>query len=138
VSPRLISISVVARVACVLALLLALGACGGDDGGDPQQVVRDFVEATNARDGDELCGELLSQEYLEKYTGATGDGAEEACEKQLDVITGLKLRLVSIGEVEVDGDTATVRATIATGGQRMRRRFELGKEDGSWKLVGGS
>ncbi len=128
-----------ARLALVLALALALSACGGgDDSDEVRQVVRDFVASTNARDGDELCGELLSQEYLEKYTGATGDGAEEACVEQLDVIRGLKLRLVSIGRVEVDGDTATVRATIATGGQRVPRRFELGKEDGAWKLVGGS
>ena len=31
-----------------------------------------------------------------------------------------------------------MRATIVTGGQRTRRRFELAKEDGDWKLVGGS
>ena len=125
--------------ALVLALAVALSACGGgDDAEDARQVVRDFVEATNARDGDALCGELLSQEYLEKYTGATGDRAEEACRKQLDVLTGLRLRLVSIGRVAVDGDAAVVRATITTGGQRSRRRFELGKEDGDWKLVGGS
>ena len=122
-----------------LALALALSACGGgDDAEDARQVVRNFVEATNARDGDQLCGELLSQEYLEKYTGATGDRAEDACRKQLDLLTGLKLRLVSIGRVEVDGEAATVRATITTGGQRTKRRFELAKEDGTWKLTGGS
>jgi hypothetical protein len=125
----------VARLALVLALALVLSACGGDDG-DPQQAVRDFVEATNARDGDRLCGELLTQEYLEKATGATGDNAEEACKSQLDLIKGLKLKLISVDEPKVDGDSATVRATIATGGQRAPRVFELAKEDGSWKLVG--
>jgi hypothetical protein len=131
----------VARLACLGALLLALvpAACGGgDDDADARQAVEDFVAATNARDGDQLCGELLTQEYLEKYTGATGDGAEDACQQQLDLIRGLKLRLVSIDEVEVDGDEAVVRATIATGGQRMKRRFGLAKEDGEWKLDSGS
>jgi predicted lipid-binding transport protein (Tim44 family) len=115
-------------------------ACGGgdDDAGGARQTIEDFVEATNARDGDQLCGELLTQEYLEKYTGATGDGAEDACKQQLDLIRGLKLRLVSIDRVEVDGDEAVVRATIAAGGQRMQRRFELAKEDGEWKLNSGS
>ena len=126
-----------ARLALVLALALALSACGGnDDPEDAQQVVRDFVEATNARDGDALCGELLTQEYLEKATGATGDSAEDACKQQLDLITGLKLRLLSVGEPKIDGDRARVRATMETSGQRSARVFVLSKEDGDWKLVG--
>jgi predicted lipid-binding transport protein (Tim44 family) len=129
----------VARLALVLALTAALSACGGgDDAEDARQVVRDFVQATNDRDGDTLCGELLTREYLEKATGATGDKAEEACKKQLDLITGLKLRLVSVEEAKVEDDKATVRATIATGGQRGRHTFVLAKEDGHWKLVGAS
>jgi hypothetical protein len=129
----------VARLALVLALAVALSACGGgNDSKDAQQAVRDFVQATNARDGDRLCGKLLSQEYMEKATGASGDKAESACKDQLSLIKGLNLRLISIGAVKVDGDSAIVRATIATGGQRTTRRFQLAKEDGSWKLVGGS
>ena len=128
-----------ARIALVLALAVALSACGGgDDSKDAQQAVRDFVQATNDRDGDRLCGQLLSQEYMEKATGASGDKAEDACKQQLDLIKGLKLRLISIGAVKVGDDKASVRATIATGGQRMPRRFELVKEDGDWKLAGGS
>jgi hypothetical protein len=100
--------------------------------------VRDFVQATNDRDGDRLCGDLLSQEYMEKATGASGDKAKDACKQQLSLIKGLKLRLVAVGDAQVDGDRATVRATIATGGQRQSRSFQLAKEDGSWKLVGGS
>jgi hypothetical protein len=124
--------------AVLLVLALAAGACGGgDDAEEARSVVRDFVDATNARDGDRLCGELLTQEYLEKATGATGDRAEEACKEQLDVISGLKLRLVSIGRVEVDDDEATVRAAIAVGGQRTPRVFRLAKEDGDWKLASG-
>jgi len=128
-----------ARIALVLALATALSACGGgDDSKDAQQAVRDFVEATNAHDGDRLCGDLLSQDYLEKYTGATGDRADDACKQQLTLITGLKLRLVSIDGTNVDDDSATVRATIAMRGERTPRVFRLVKQDGDWKLDSGS
>jgi hypothetical protein len=120
----------------VVALLSACG--GGDDSADIKDTVRDFVTATNERDGDRLCDELVTQDYLEKATGATGDQATDACKQQLDLITGLRLRLINVGEPKVDGDSATVRATIAIGSQRTPRRFVLHKEDGDWKLASGS
>jgi hypothetical protein len=124
-------------------LLLALAGCGGGSGGgdDPDEVrqtVRDFVEATNQRDGETLCGELLTQEYLEKSTLATGDQAGEACREQLDKTVDLRLRLVSIGRTEVDGDEATVRAVIDTDGVQAPRLFRLEREDGRWKLADGT
>ncbi|MGH2783001.1 MAG: hypothetical protein ACRDL4_14440 [Thermoleophilaceae bacterium] len=123
-------------------LLLALAGCGGDDGGNDaeeiRQVVRDFVEATNERDGDVLCGELLTQEYKEGATGAAGDQADEACREQLRLTRDLMLELVSVGRVEVDGERATVRAVIDMGGVRAPRLFRLEREDGAWKLDAGS
>jgi ketosteroid isomerase-like protein len=128
-----------ARLAPLLVLVLLLGACGGgDDSEQVRQTVRDFVKATNDRDGDRLCDDLVTQDYLEKATGATGDEANDACKQQLDLITGLKLRLIKLAEPKVDGDSATVRATIAIGSQRTPRRFVLHKEDGNWKLASGS
>jgi hypothetical protein len=122
-------------------LLLALSGCGGGDDEDPDEVrqtVRDFVEATNARDGETLCGELLAQEYLEKSTLATGDRADEACRRQLEATRGLKLKLISVGQAKVDGDEARVRAVIDTGGVRAPRLLRLEREDGRWKLSGGT
>jgi hypothetical protein len=121
-------------------LLLALAGCGGDDddAGDVQQTVRDFVEATNERDGDRLCGELLTQEYLEKSTLATGDSAGEACREQLDANATLRLDLLSIERTEVDGDSATVRAVIDVDGVDTPRLFRLEREDGRWKLADGT
>jgi hypothetical protein len=128
-----------ARLAPLLVLLLLLGACGGgSDSEQVQQTVRDFVMATNDRDGDRLCDDLVTREYLEKATGATGDQANDACKQQLDLISGLRLRLISVGKPKVDGDTATVRAMIAIGSQRTPRSFRLEKEGGDWKLASGS
>jgi hypothetical protein len=121
-------------------LLLALAACGGGDGdpGEARQTVRDFVEATNERDGDRLCGELLTREYLEKSTLASGDSVGEACRAQLEQSGELRLRLISIGRTEVEGDEATVRAVIDADGVRSPRLFRLEREDGRWKLADGS
>ena len=124
-----------------LLLLVAFAGCGGggDDGPDEvRQTVRDFVEATNEQDGETLCGDLLTQEYLEKSTLATGDRAEEACRRQLDLTSGLRLRLISVGRTEVDGDDATVRAVIDADGVRSPRLFRLEREDGRWKLADGT
>jgi hypothetical protein len=121
-------------------LLLAVAGCGGgdDDPGEVQQTLRDFVKATNDRDGETLCGDLLTQEYMEKATGATGDQAEDACRRQLELTTGLQLDLISIGRTKLDGDEATVRAVLDTDGVRAPRLFRLEKEDGRWKLADGS
>ena len=125
----------------LLFLLLALAGCGGGGGDDPDEVrqtVRDFVEATNQRDGDTLCGELLTQDYLEKSTLATGDQAGEACREQLDRTVDLRLKLISVGKAEVDGDEATVRVVIDTDGVKAPRLFRLEREDDRWKLADGT
>ena len=122
-------------------LLLALAGCGGGGDDEPDEVrqtVRDFVEATNQRDGETLCGELLTQEYLEKSTLASGDQAGEACREQLEKTVGLELKLISIGRTEVDGDEASVRVVIDTDGVQAPRLFRLEREDDRWKLADGT
>jgi hypothetical protein len=122
-------------------LLLALAGCGGGGDDDPDEVrqtVRDFVEATNQRDGETLCGELLTKDYLEKSTLATGEQADEACRRQLEQTVDLRLRLISVGKPRVDGDEATVRVVLGTDGVQAPRLFRLEREDGRWKLADGT
>jgi hypothetical protein len=121
-----------------MALALVLASCGGDDEAGPQQAVRDFVEATNERNGARLCGELVTREYKEQATGATGDRVDEVCERQLELTTGLELELLAIGKAVVEGDSATVRTRLDIDGVTAPRLFRLEREDGSWKLSSGS
>jgi hypothetical protein len=114
----------------------ALAACGGDGESDAEQTVKDFVTATNERDADEFCGELVSQSFLEQTTGAKGDKAKDACKKQFRSLKGLKVRLVEIKDTKVDGDEATVTATLEAQGQRQQQAFRLKKEDGRFRLTG--
>jgi hypothetical protein len=118
---------------------MALGSCGGGggDADDAEKVVREFVSATNARDSDKLCDEVLSPSFIAESTGAE-EGDTEACKKQLDAVKGLRLSLVDIRRTTVDGDEAKVVAVLRVQGQRQRREFQLEQQDGDWKLAGGS
>jgi predicted lipid-binding transport protein (Tim44 family) len=129
----------VSRLAPVLAAAapLLLAACGGDDREEVEQTVRDFVRATDQRDVDTFCDELVTQEFLEESTGATGEKAGDACKQQLRAVTGLRIELVQIRKTEIDGDRAVVTAVLETQGRRDVRLLRLRKEDGDWKLAGG-
>jgi hypothetical protein len=128
-----------ARHTLVLAVAaaLALAGCGGDDREEVERTVRDFVRATDRRDADAFCGRLVTQEYLERSTRAAGDRARDACRRQLTAVTGLRLKLVRIRGIEIDGDRAEARVVLETQGSRQARLLRLEREDGDWKLAGG-
>ena len=101
-----------------------------------RQAVRDFVRATDRRDADAFC-DLVTRDYLERSTGLSGDRAWRGCRRQLRAVAGVRLRLVRIGAVEVDGDRARATAVLSTQGSREIRRFRLAREDGDWRVAGG-
>ncbi len=123
-----------AALICLLAVVAGCG--GGDDAGDAEQTVRDFVTAVNERDADTYCDELITEEFREKTTFATGDEAAESCKRQFKTITGVNIELVRIVRTKVDGDEATVTAVLRRQGQRDRRVYELERDGGDWKLSG--
>jgi hypothetical protein len=119
------------------AAAFTLGACGGDDEDDVEQTVRDFVSASSEPDPETFCGEIVTQEFLEQATGATGDRAEGECRRQLEDTAGVKAELVEIRRTEIDGERASVRALIRSQGREHTQVLRLEKEDGRWKLAGG-
>jgi ketosteroid isomerase-like protein len=125
------------RVALICMLLAGLPGCGGDDKKDAEQTVRDFVKATKERDADAFCDRLVTEEFLEQTIGATGDKAKESCKREFRNLRGLRVDLVRIEKVKVDGDNATVTAVLERQGQRIKQELRLKKEDGDWKLAGG-
>jgi len=129
----------VARVAPVICALALLAGCGGgDDKEEAQQTIRDFVEAINTRDADTYCDDLITEEFREKSTFATGDEARNSCKRTLTAIEGLRLELVRFGRTTVDGDKATVNVVLRRSGQRITQRVKLEKDGGDWKIAGGA
>ena len=124
--------------AAVALVSAAAPACGDDgDAERVRQTVRDFVQAADRRDADRFCDELVSDDFLERSTGATGVRATRECKRQLRAVGGLRLGLVRIRETEVAGDRARVSAVIEAQDRRRVRVLNLLEEDGDWKLTGG-
>jgi hypothetical protein len=121
----------------VLLAVAALAGCGGgDEKEEVEATVREFVRATNEGDGQAFCEELVTREFLEQSTGATGDNAAENCRRQLSRLKGVDVRLVRVLDTKVDEDDASVRAVIVTQGQRQDQVLRLRKEGGDWRLTG--
>lgn len=117
-----------------------MSGCGGEDGPEssPQQTVRDFVEATNKRDAQRFCDELVTQPYLERSTGVKGEAARKACRTDFKALRGLRLKLVKIRATKIDGDRARVRVELEANGVKQVQLLRLREVDGRWKLAGGS
>jgi hypothetical protein len=127
----------VARYTALICLIALVAGCGGDDEKDAEQTVRDFVTALRERDADTFCDDLVTEEFLGQFSGATGDKAKESCKRELESLTGLeKVRLVKVDSTKVDGEEAAVTAVIVRQGHRLKQVYRLKKEDGDWKLSG--
>jgi ketosteroid isomerase-like protein len=116
-----------------------LGGCGGgDDSSQVRHTIREFVKATNARDSDKLCADILAKDFIEQATGATGSRARDVCRRQFKSLKGLDVQLNAIRKVKVTGDNATATTVLTTQGQRQSQLFRLHKEDGHWRMAGGA
>ena len=117
---------------------MALSACGGGDPGkeDAERVIRDFATAVSKSDGDTFCKELVTREYLEQTTGATGDNAVSQCERQIDSLKQGSFKISKIEKTTVDGDKATVNAQVETQGRTAPQVFRLEQQDGEFRLTG--
>jgi len=128
----------IAPTSCLIAtyLVALLAGCGGgNDKHEAEQTVRAFVKAVNTRDGDTYCDKLITKEFREKSTFATGDRASESCKREIDAMTG-HIKLIRIVSTKVNGDKADVTAVFRRPGQTIKQRLKLEQDGGDWKIAG--
>ena len=126
------------RVGLAIALAAALVTGCGGAGSDEDQVrdvVTSFVEAGKNRDAEEACSLLASDQV--KAVERLGGGAD--CEQ---VLGGFFANAdaagteVKIEDVRVEGDRATVDATVKAGSFGPKAESILVvREGGEWKLA---
>ena len=120
-----------------LLLVLALAGCGGPDEDDVEDAIRGWAEAANERDAEAFCNDYVTEDFAEGVSGATGDNAREQCEKLFEVTQpGLKIVILDVSRIEIDGDKATaIVRREATGSGVVNQRFELEREDGEFRVA---
>jgi ketosteroid isomerase-like protein len=129
------------RRACVSLVacgVVAAGCGGGNDREEVSRTLREFVTALNARDGERFCDDLVTRDFVEKQTFARGDKALSDCKRQLSQVRGLRVRLVDVETVRVEGKRARARAVLSVQGQEQDQVYRLRKEDGGWRIAAGA
>jgi putative lumazine-binding protein len=120
-------------LAPALALLLLAGC--GDSGPPPEEQVRtavtEFGRATAAKDYTALCDRILAPELVKQATDI-GLPCERALRRSLGDVKDPRL---TIGQVTVDGDNASVEVrTSAAGQEPSQDTLKLVNVDGTWKI----
>ena len=114
----------------LIALSLALVACGGDS--DEDQVTETIETSVKSSDPAD-CTELATQAFVEQTEFEQGEAAVKSCQESASE-TADDPDSVEISEVKVDGDRATA-AVAFTGGTFDGQTLDLSLvDDGSWKL----
>jgi len=118
----------ISLAAMLAAALLAPAGCGGSDEDDATQAAEEALTSTDLS----VCGDLLTDRYLQQIQLAGGDQGVEACQAELNFSASEAAEAQSI---ELDGDRATAEIAI-TGGQFDGQvvTYELAKEGDQWKL----
>ncbi|MBN2168832.1 MAG: nuclear transport factor 2 family protein [Actinobacteria bacterium] len=130
---RVVILGCILLLAFSSALLAGCGGSGGGGGNDEAQVkavAEKFMEATVAFDAEAL-GEVITETDLksEDYQQAKEDSKQYA-----DVDIGSMDIKYEIGKVEIDGDEATVNASMSFGEEKSNGTIYLVKENGEWKV----
>ena len=128
-----------ALVVCLLAL--ALSACGSttprdsaeEFSGDERAVaaaVESMEEAARENDSDRLCTKLLSEELL----AAVKEEGTNCVTAVRDAFKDASSKDLTVDDVSISGDTATVEVTSGAGSNEKTDTLELEKAGANWRI----
>jgi hypothetical protein len=135
-----VSVARARAAAGLVALSLALGACGQDQGESDavRAAARSYFVALAAGNGAQACRMLTDEVRKQFVAGVAAITSASDCEQALQtVLTGSGGHLVRrvakaarIGQANVDGDTATVK--LSSNAQEVDVRMR--KQRGAWRV----
>jgi hypothetical protein len=126
-----------------LALAAAVAGCGADEEGggggagvpaeqQVRAVVARFGVATRAKDYQQICDRLLSEELVSKIEGI-GLPCESAVQRGLG---GVRNPTLAINEVSISGSRALVSIhTTASGEAPSNDALQVVREGGEWRIA---
>jgi hypothetical protein len=124
------------KLSWALAIALALTGCGPFGGQSEEdkagEAITELIDARNDGDFVRVC-ELLASNVVDGIERASGESCDDALG---GLAEGQRAQTVRIDEVRVDGERATVDATVGPTGQAgVPQNILLVKEDGDWKVA---
>ncbi len=125
----------VSVILAVLMLTLALAGCSGSSQNSPEGVVKKFIDSVNSGNINGIieCLTPESQEAMKAMMALYGSMSDADLAELMGFETETKVDL-TINGVQIDGDTATVNATIVADGESDTSDVPCIKVDGKWYL----
>jgi hypothetical protein len=117
----------------LLLLSLFLAACGGGNSGEEAQIEATIREVVLS-DDPAKCSELLTETALEQASDE-GKAPLRECEEEVEDTNDQDADAVSVGNVEVEGSTATAEVAVVGGSYDSQVLvFSLLEDEGQWRL----
>ena len=120
----------------VLALVvggLLFAMNDSDDGGSPEQAVRDFFEASKDKDCDRLV-ELVVEKSWSQGGTVTREKAISQCTDEMESGPQLDTQLKDVETTSEKEDKAVVKVNYTLDDETVDTEIDLVKEDGDWKI----
>jgi hypothetical protein len=119
------------------ALLLIVGGIwwftSRDSGKSPDEVVKDYLAATEDGDCDELIT-MVTEEMWSSGGELDRDEALEECENQVGSSPKMELKVGEVKTTSEKGKDATVEAEVTIQGDKTTLPVDLRKVDGEWLI----